>query len=93
MFDKDIYTERNHLVAVLAALYPSVIYEDSVMRDADYRYSWTVCIELPTGQATWHIPEWDLHLFRGIETAHENIWDGHTTEEKYVRVRKLLKLE
>ena len=33
-----------------------------------------VVIELPTGQVSWHMPE------------HPNIWDGHTTEEKFERI-------
>lgn len=38
---------------------------------------WPVAfIELPTGQVSWHLPQ------------HPNAWDGHTTEEKYDRIRK-----
>lgn len=33
-------------------------------------------IELPTGQVSWHIPQ------------HVKAWDGHTTEEKYERIRR-----
>jgi hypothetical protein len=37
---------------------------------------WPVAfIELPTGQVSWHLPQ------------HPNAWDGHTTEEKYKRIR------
>lgn len=37
---------------------------------------WPVAfIELPTGQVSWHIP------------PHPVEWDGHTTEEKYNRIR------
>lgn len=37
---------------------------------------WCVAfIELPTGQVSWHMP------------PHPNPWDGHTTEEKYARIR------
>lgn len=34
-----------------------------------------VYIELPTGQVSWHMP------------AHPREWDGHTTEQKYARIR------
>lgn len=38
---------------------------------------WPVAfIELPTGQVTWHV------------APHPVPWDGHTTEEKYDRIRK-----
>lgn len=35
-----------------------------------------VFIELPTGQVSWHVPQ------------HEVVWDGHTTEEKYQRIKE-----
>lgn len=35
-----------------------------------------VFIELPTGQVSWHMP------------PHAREWDGHTTEEKYARIRE-----
>jgi hypothetical protein len=38
---------------------------------------WPVAyIELPTGQVSWHLP------------AHPVVWDGHTTPEKYARIRQ-----
>jgi hypothetical protein len=37
-----------------------------------------VFIELPTGQVSWHIPQ------HGIP------WDGHTTEEKFERIRRFI---
>lgn len=40
---------------------------------------WPVAyIELPTGQVSWHMP------------AHPDSWDGHTTEEKFERIRALV---
>lgn len=35
-------------------------------------------IELPIGQVSWHLPE------------HATPWDGHTTEEKYDRIRRFI---
>jgi hypothetical protein len=35
-------------------------------------------IELPTGQVSWHLPEFDGE------------WDGHTSEQKYDRIAKHL---
>lgn len=38
---------------------------------------WPVAfIELPTGQVSWHL------------APHPVEWDGHTTEQKYERIRK-----
>jgi len=40
---------------------------------------WPVAyIELPTGQVSWHLPQ------------HAIAWDGHTTEEKFRRIRAFL---
>ncbi len=35
-------------------------------------------IELPTGQVSWHLPQ------------HPVAWDGHSTEEKYQRIRRFV---
>ena|SRR5690348_10523945 len=35
-------------------------------------------IELPTGQVSWHMPQ------------HPVAWDGHSTEEKYQRIRRFV---
>lgn len=40
---------------------------------------WPVAfIELPTGQASWHMPQ---HVIE---------WDGHTTEEKHKRIQQFI---
>lgn len=40
---------------------------------------WPVAyIELPTGQVAWHLP------------AHKTPWDGHSTAEKYERIRRYI---
>lgn len=78
------YTERAHLVALLAALYPSHIgYNDPSSPE------WAVVtIEAPTGQMSWHIGTHDMPLFQHVlKTTHQHqLWDGHTTEEKYRRM-------
>lgn len=43
---------------------------------------WPVAfIELPTGQISWHLPQ------------HPTEWDGHTTEEKFERIRRFVQKE
>ncbi|MFE7461616.1 WDGH domain-containing protein [Nocardiopsis terrae] len=85
----NLYRERAHLVAHLAALHPSALaYSDPQAPD------WpVVTITTPTGQMSWHINEADLDLFKHIPVVHparpEVAWDGHTTEEKYDRLRAL----
>ncbi|MFE4420442.1 hypothetical protein [Streptomyces sp. NPDC056817] len=77
-----VYRERAHLVAHLAAIYPSTIgYHDPDEPD------WAVVIvDLPTGQASWHVAPDDMDLFEGVARSEINTWDGHTTEEKYARL-------
>lgn len=76
-----VYRERAHLVAHLAAIYPSVIgFADPKQPE------WAVVtIALPTGQASWHIAPDDRDLFSHVTVANAR-WDGHTTEEKYARL-------
>lgn len=81
------YRERAHLAAYLAALHPSHIgYTDPNAPD------WPVLIiETPAGQMSWHIAERDLDLFAHVRPTDRVCrgWDGHTTDEKYERLRKL----
>lgn len=76
-----VYRERAHLVAHLAALYRSTIgYTDPAEPD------WAVVIiDLPTGQASWHVSPDDMSLFDHVRRA-DVAWDGHSTEEKYQRL-------
>ncbi|MFT2014627.1 hypothetical protein ACMA1D_02080 [Streptomyces sp. 796.1] len=81
------YRERAHLIAYLAALHPSHIGPtDPTAPD------WPVLIvETPAGQMSWHIAPRDADLVEHVEPTggtHQG-WDGHTTEEKYRRLREL----
>jgi hypothetical protein len=78
----DVYRERHHLIAHLAALYPAVLDHNA---DPDNPGWPVIFIGLPTGQVSWHINPADLDLFAHVpaRTAH---WDGHTTAEKYQRL-------
>jgi hypothetical protein len=79
------YNERARLVALLATIWPATWnYGDTAETD------WAVVyIELPTGQATWHVRESDMGLFEHVERDDTTIWDGHTTAEKYDRIARL----
>lgn len=81
---RGVYRERAHLVALLAAWHTSHIgYTDPTTPE------WAVVtIELPTGQASWHIAPDDMDLFQHVQqvTRYARSWDGHTTDEKYRRV-------
>ena len=77
-----VYRERAHLVAHLAAVYPSCIgYTDPAEPD------WAVVtINLPTGQVTWHVAPDDMDLFGHVAATGTDLFDGHSTEEKYARL-------
>lgn len=76
------YRERAHLVAHLAASYPSTIgYHDP--HEPDWA---VVIIDLPTGQVSWHVSPQDMDLFTRVRHTEISTWDGHTTEEKYARL-------
>ncbi len=82
------YRERAQLVALLAALYPSHIGHN----DPNEPEWAVVTIELPTGQACWHVAPDDMPLFSHVQRTSRICrgWDGHTTEEKYERIRGLI---
>ncbi len=79
------YTERDRLVHALTKVFPSYLCRhDDADKEWDADWRWIVVVDLPTGQASWHIhdserPWFDLEIL-------ENSWDGHTTEEKYQRL-------
>lgn len=84
----DVYRERAHLVALLAGILPSHMgYTDPGAPD------WpVVIIEGPYGQLSWHVSPRDIDLFANVRATNENDrpWDGHTTGEKYGRVREMI---
>lgn len=79
-----IYRERAHLVAFLAAVYPSEIRRDPA--DPDWPM---VYVRSPEGGLGWHISPDDMDLFGHLDVATHNEWDEHTTEQKYGRLRAL----
>lgn len=80
------YTERNRLIAALSKLFPSHVYRDP---GGEPGYTLVVSINLPTGQATWHIPFSEESFFAHLPTVSASDWDGHTTEQKYRRLELL----
>lgn len=83
MPDPDLYRERAHLVAHLAAVYPSRIGVDPAEPDWPVVY-----VETEAGQMSWHLAAADLPLFAHVPRGDAN-WDGHTTVEKYRRLDNL----
>jgi hypothetical protein len=75
------YLERNKLVALLAAIFPSGIARTAIEGWSD---DWHGCvyIDFPWGQASWHYHDSQAHLFEHLP-PYAGSWDGHTTEAKY----------
>jgi hypothetical protein len=81
------YSERDQLVAALSRLFPASLerhYPEDDDWDDDWR--WVVFIDLPTGQASWHIHDSELPMFDHLLRKAGRVWDGHSTEEKYKRL-------
>jgi len=87
---RSVYRERAHLVAYLAALFPSVISHSGSSGSL-----WPVVyVATPAGQLSWHMSIEDLDLFGHVPQVPADDprarWDGHTTEEKYQRLAALV---
>jgi hypothetical protein len=87
------YRERAHLVAWLAALHPAVI---APAPDVDEPGWQIVYITAGRWQMSWHIAPRDAELFRRVEHVAADDpraqWDGHTTDQKYARIRSHTRL-
>jgi hypothetical protein len=81
----DIYRERAFLVAHLASIYPSFLGHV----DPDEPEWPVVFVETPSGQMSWHISPSDVDLFSHVARDDAYVWDGHSTDEKYDRMRVL----
>ena len=81
------YAERNQLVALLAHIFPSGTRRTHI-EGWDPEWHGCVYIDTPCGQLSWHYHDNDAPLFADLP-AYNKEWDGHTTEQKYLRVRKL----
>lgn len=82
------YEERNRLVALLAAFYPAVVDKTAI---EGWDPSWHNCVYIDTmeGQLSWHFHDRESELFAHIPRGKAE-WDGHTTEEKYHRIERLI---
>lgn len=80
-----VYRERARLVAALARLYPASLER----ADPSPGFEWVVYVDLPTGQASWHVSDDDLDLFDGTPRGQGRKWDGHDDAEKHRRVDAL----
>lgn len=84
------YDERNQLVAYLADCYPSSV-EQHPEADTDWEDDWrtVIYIDSPMGQLSWHVHDSQRPYFDHVPRLRGRFWDGHTTEEKYRRLRDI----
>ncbi len=84
------YKERNLCVALIAKLALQLGYKVGGSLhvgdnwDDDWRH--IVFIDIPTGQLSWHIHDSEVPNFNFL-SEYPGAWDGHTTEEKYNRIK------
>ncbi len=86
----NVYWERSAVVAALVSAAEAKGWETCQWVDADEGSTWPViCIELPTGQVTWHVALDDAESL-GLTRLKvvDPRWDGHSTKEKYQRLGK-----
>ncbi len=89
------YKERDQLVAALSKIYPAWL-ERHPEEDKEWEdeWRWIVFVEIPTqdgrpSQLSWHLRDSELPFFDHLKRLAGNSWDGHTTEEKYERLRSI----
>nr|WP_244308857.1 hypothetical protein [Streptomyces monomycini] len=82
------YRERAQLLAWLATTHPAVL---APAPDVDEPGWQILYLNAPCGQLSWHIAPRDTALFTHVELVPADDpraqWDGHTTDEKYERIR------
>ena len=82
----EVYNERDRLVALISSIYPSHL---AIDEGAEEGFKYVVYVQSPEGQLSWHIADEELMLFGHLKVK-DNNWDGHTTEEKYERIKQLI---
>jgi hypothetical protein len=82
-----VIRERNHLAAWLAALHPSVLAPAPDVGQGWHR----LFLRAGGWQFTWPVRPADLSLFDHVQRVPAGDararWDGHTTAQKYLRIR------
>jgi hypothetical protein len=87
------YQERNLLVALTAKMASELGckvglgYHEGEDWDDEWRF--IIFIDLPTGQASWHIHDSEIPLFSNLRN-YVGFWDGHSTALKNERIKAAL---
>jgi hypothetical protein len=86
MDEKELYRERSRLIAFLASRFNCSL-EPARDCEDDPDFNWVLYVDMPTGQVSWHIADWDLDLFDFVKRNEGRVWDGHDNDEKYKRIK------
>ena len=87
----EVYSERNALVLAFAVLAEQQGWPVWVRPDPQMGWLWPIVfIHTPTGQVSWHIHKDDLADAGVMWPDRDEDWDGHTTAEKYARLRRFI---
>lgn len=98
----EAYAERNLVVALLAEYVRTIGFDGAgeafiaphVGEDWGEEWKWVLFLEIPgLGQVSWHLRGDEIDNFPRIERRDVNLWDGHTTAEKYDRIRRFCRGE
>lgn len=82
------YWERNQLVRHLTFIYPSHVGIDPDAESPEWAY--VVYVMSPEGQLSWHVHSSEINRdFCHLKISPQMVWDGHTTSEKYERLRAI----
>ncbi len=81
--------DRNRLVALLASIFPSWQHKTKI-DGWDPLWHDCVYIQTPEGQISFHYRADQAELFAHVPKKKTPKWDGHDTEEKWSRVRRLV---
>lgn len=85
-----VYAERNLCVSLLCKMALALGLHAGIGIDPtepDPNWKHVAFIDLPSGQVSWHIHMDELPLFKEAP-LYSRVYDGHSTEEKYRRVRE-----
>lgn len=87
----EAYRERDACVAMLARMALMLGWRAGTLKhEGEWEEDWRtiVFVDTPTGQLSWHFHDSEKPLVKGL-TEYPFLWDGHTSEEKYGRMRNL----
>jgi hypothetical protein len=91
----DVYRERNMCVMAFASLAARSGWKCGIGKHEgetwDEEWRNVIYVETPLGQVSWHIHDGELPNFHFLG-AYSSPWDGHSTEEKYERLKAMTRM-